>query len=174
MARLPAFLYRISPIGETLAAIGWGTELLEAETERRNRRLSVSTAEEAGLDLWEQDYSLSGGGAADRRRAAILAAMAGGQTLTPERLTALARTLTGADRAELTEVFGQWRAEVSAVFEGRAPEDLTALTAAVERLKPAHLAVTVVPACRLTGAGTVCAGAAGVTLLRLKGRDGTE
>lgn len=152
MNRLPAFLTTITPICETLAAMDRGTALLEQETAKRNDQLSVSTAEEA-LSLWERDYSLADGTGTDTRlrRATILAAMVGGQTLTKERLAALAVTLGGADRGEVEEQFAAWRVVLSALYEGRLPEDTAPLETAVARLKPAHLEVAVEPVCRVEG-----------------------
>ena len=173
MDRLPAFLTRISPIGETLAAMEQGTALLERETAARNDQLSVSTAEE-GLSLWERDYALAEGAGMDtrQRRAAILAAMAGGLTLTKERLETLAVTLAGADRGEAEEDVAHWRVVLSALYEGRLPEDVSALEAAVARLKPAHLEVVVEPACRVgADTGRYLALTGGV-FLKLASREG--
>ena len=50
--RLPEFVKKISPVGETLEAIDAGTALLAEETEKRNRQVGVSTAD-TGLSLWE-------------------------------------------------------------------------------------------------------------------------
>lgn len=173
MGRLPAFLTNISPIGETLEAIGHGTALLEQETAQRNGQLSVSTAEE-GLSLWERDYGLADGTGLQtaKRRAWILAAMAGGQTLTKERLEALAVTLSGADRGEAEEDFPHWRVTLSALYEGRLPEDVSSLEEAAERLKPAHLEVQVVSVCRLEADGGRYSGLSGGVRMKLTSRDG--
>lgn len=85
--RLPEFLTRISPVGETLDAIGAGEETLAALVEAENSRLSVATADAEGLKLWEKDYGLTDGtGEPDAaRRLKIRTAMAGACTLTPRR-----------------------------------------------------------------------------------------
>lgn len=173
MARLPVFLAHISPIREVLAAIGHGTDLLAGETAKRNDQLSVSTAEEA-LGLWEQDYALADGTGTETRlrRAAILAAMAGGQTLTKERLEALAVTLGGADRGEAVEDFANWRVVLTALYEGRLPEDTAPLERAVKRLKPAHLEVTVEPMCRLEAETGRSSALTGGMFFKLVSREG--
>ena len=142
--RLPGFLTRLSPVGETLAAMERGQVLLEQETAKRNSRLSVGTAED-GLALWEKDYSLPDGTGTKTalRRARIRAAMAGGQTLTREWLKALCVSVGGADSAEVEEDFPNWKVSVTALYEGKLPENLTALEKAVRKLKPAHLQVDV-------------------------------
>ena len=144
--RLPEFVKKISPIGETLEAIDAGHALLTEETEKRNRQVSVSTAD-TGLSLWERDYALSDGTGRDEdfRRARIRAAMAGSRTLTVAELEALAVTLAGADRGVVAENFADWRVTLEAVYEGRIPGDMTALEEAVRRQKPAHLEVSVTP-----------------------------
>ena len=148
--RLPEYLTRLSPVGETLAAIGTGEEALAADVAARNAQLAVSTAD-TGLDLWEADYGLpvrAGGDTADRQ-AAVLAAMAGGRTLTPALLKELCVRLGGGDRGEVEEDFPHWAVTALAVCRGRMPENTGALARAVERLKPAHLAVTVLPTAEL-------------------------
>lgn len=174
MARLPAFLYRISPIGETLAAIGHGTDLLEQETAKRNDQLSVQTAEDS-LSLWERDYALADGtgNKVMMRRARILAAMAGSQTLTKARLEALAVTLGGADRGEVEEDFAAWRVVLSALYEGRPPETTAALEEAAVRLRPAHLEVTVVPVCQLAPDTDRYSALTGGIFLQMTSREGT-
>ena len=173
MGRLPDFLTNISPICETLAAMDHGTGLLEQETARRNGQLSVSTAEEA-LGLWEKDYALADGTGNNvmMRRARILAAMAGGQTLTKERLEALAVSVGGADRGEVTEAFADWRVTLTALYEGRLPEDVTALEEAVDRLKPAHLEVLVAPQCRLAAESGRYLAFTGGAFVRVQSREG--
>lgn len=148
--RLPEFVKKISPIGETLEAMDAGTALLAEEAAKRNRQLSVGTAD-SGLPLWEADYSLPGSGDTELRRARVRAAMAGGQTLTVEALKALAVTVGGADRGEVEEDFARYRVTLYALFEERQPEDVSALEEAVERLRPAHLTVEVIPALVLRG-----------------------
>lgn len=144
--RLPEFVKKISPIGETLEAIDAGMEALAEETGKRNRQVVVSTAD-TGLSLWERDYAIPGGTGReeDFRRARIRAAMAGSQTLTVAELEALAGSLAGADRGEVEEDFAHWRVMLEAVYEGRIPGDVTALEEAVRRRQPAHLEVSVVP-----------------------------
>ena len=81
--------------------------------------------------------------------AAVLAAMAGGRTLTPALLRELCVRLGGGDRGEVEEDFPRWAVTALPVCRGRLPEDTGALARAVERLKPAHLAVAVLPAAEL-------------------------
>lgn len=144
--RLPEFVTALSPVGETLAAIQAGETAMETAVAEKNAQVCVPTAEEA-LALWEADYGLPirEGAEAERRRGAILAAMAGGRTLTPALIRELCVTLGGGDDGIVEEDFSQWRATVIAVGQSRVPADLTALEAALSRLKPAHLELTVLP-----------------------------
>lgn len=148
--RLPEFFIKLSPIRETLAATEAGEALLAEETAKRNAQLTVSTAEE-GLSLWEADYALSSGGDMAARRARVRAALAGGQTLTVERLEQLAVTVGGADRGKVEEDFPNGHVTLYALYDGRPPEDVAALKEAVERLKPAHLTVEVAAFMALQG-----------------------
>lgn len=173
MARLPAFLTKISPIGETLAAIEHGEALLRKKTAKRNDQLAVSTATD-GLSLWEADYGLTSGGDMAARRARILTALAGGQTLTPAALAALAVSVGGADGGEVTEKFADWRVTLTARYEGRLPEDISPLEAAVKRLKPAHLEVTVAPVCRVQADTGRYLAATGGVFLHLTGTAGED
>ena len=124
--------------------------MAEAVAEK-NGQVCVETAT-GGLTLWERDYGLPvrEGAAMEDRRAAVRAAMAGGRTLTPAFLKELCVTLGGGDRGEVEEDFAHWSVTALAVGEGRVPADIPALKRAVERLKPAHLSVTVLPTADLT------------------------
>lgn len=148
--RLPEFLTRLSPVGETLEAAEQGRALLEQETEKRNSQLSVSTAEDA-LSLWEADYSLPDGTGkrSAERRARIRTAMASGQTLTRDWLTALCVSVGGADSAEVVEDFPNWRVSVTALYEGSLPGDPADLERALQQMKPAHLQMDLAAECLL-------------------------
>ena len=167
--RLPEFVKKISPIGETLEAMEAGTALLAEEAARRNRQLSVSTAD-SGLSLWEADYSLPGSGDTELRRARVRAAMAGSRTLTVGELKALAVIVGGADSAEVEEDFAGYCVTLYALYEGRTPGDMTALEEAVRRRKPAHLTAEVVPLMALRGTLTRYTALTGKAHLILHGR----
>ena len=144
--RLPEFVTELSPIRETLEALEQGESALAGAAAQKNAQVCVSSADQA-LALWERDYGLPvrEGAAPEDRRAAVLEAMAGGRTLTPAFLEELCVTLGGADRGRVEEDFANWRVTVSAVSRGQVPENTAPLKRTVERLKPAHLEVTVVP-----------------------------
>lgn len=142
--RLPEFVTEISPVRETLEAIGKGEEALAIDVEEAARQFYVPTAGR-GLALWEGDYSLAAGETAEERRAAILTALAGGRTLTPEYLEDLCRTLGGGDWGQANEDFTNWTVTAYSVCRDRLPPGRAALDRAVERLKPAHLAVEAHP-----------------------------
>ena len=152
--RLPESVTKIQPVGAVLKASEAGEALLREAGERVNARLLVGQADAAGLSRWERDYGLAdwSGEESARRRARIYAAMAGGQTLTRERLSALAVAVGGADRGEVTEDFAAYAVELAAIQDGRlpAPEGMAALEDALARQKPAQLAVTATPCAALT------------------------
>ena len=149
--RLPEFLTELSPVRETLAALEQGENAMAEAVAEKNGQVCVETAT-GGLTLWERDYGLPvrEGAAVEDRRAAVRAAMAGGRTLTPAFLKELCVTLGGGDRGEVEEDFAHWSVTALAVGAGRVPADIPALKRAVERLKPAHLSVTVLPTADLT------------------------
>lgn len=152
--RLPESVTKIQPVGAVLKASEAGEALLREAGKRVNARLLVGQADAAGLSRWEREYGLADWSGEDgaRRRARIYAAMAGGQTLTRERLSALAVSVGGAARGEVTEDFGAYAVELAAVCMGRLPEEagMAALEDALARQKPAHLTVTAVPCAALT------------------------
>ncbi len=139
--RLPPFLTEKPLIGAVLDASDAGAALLEADVDRRNDQLSYRTADE-GLRRWERDLSLPSDGDLPTRRARVYAALTGGRTLTVEELEKLALTLSDAQEAVVTEKYSRYQVILSALFDGEAG-DLTALRAAVERRKPAHLDIMV-------------------------------
>ena len=138
--RLPEFLTELSPVRETLAALEQGENAMAEAVAEKNGQVCVETAT-GGLTLWERDYGLP---------VREGAAMAGGRTLTPAFLKELCVTLGGGDRGEVEEDFANWHVTALTVGEGRVPTDIPALKRAVERLKPAHLSVTVLPTADLT------------------------
>jgi len=148
--RLPDYLTRLSPVGETLAAMETEEALLTEDSIRRNAQLSVSTAE-SGLTLWEADYALPSHGTTAERRARILSAMAGEQTLTVEALTALAAGICTPDHLEVEEDFDSYQVMIHLLYHERMPENAAALEALLEECKPAHLQVKAVPALSLRG-----------------------
>ena len=144
--RLPEFLTELSPIRETLEALEQGETAMADAVAEKNKQVSVASADE-GLALWERDYGLPvrEGAPLEERRATVRAAMAGGRTLTPAFLKELCVTLGGAHRGEVEEDFPNWHVTAVAVGRGRFPEDTAPLERAAEKLKPAHLEVTVLP-----------------------------
>ena len=144
--RLPEFVTELSPVRETLEALEQGETAMADAVAEKNAQVCISTSDE-GLPLWEADYGLPvrEGAALEDRRAAVRAAMAGGRTLTPALLRELCVTLGGADRGEVEEDFPNWRVTVEAASRGRIPENTALLERAVERLKPAHMEVAVMP-----------------------------
>ena len=79
------------------------------------------------------------------RRAYILAAMAGNETLTPAQPAALAITVGGADGGAAEEDFAQWQATLYAEGDGRLPPNTDLLQETVSDLRPSHLDITVIP-----------------------------
>lgn len=161
--RLPEFLTRISPVGETLAAVQAGEDALAVLAAAENCRLSVATADGEGLSLWEQDYGLPDGAGRgdDERRLRIRTAMAGACTLTPDYLQQLCVTLGGADRGEVEEDFPNWTVRVCPITDGALPSNASALEACIRRLMPAHLILEVLPCGELSASGTLFAVATG-------------
>lgn len=143
--RLPQFFLDLTPVGETVDAALSETAALETAVAEENAQVVVATATDKGLSLWEADYALPREVSQEGRRARIREALAGGATLTKAALEALCVSVGGFDKGQAVEDFPNWAVELWAVNEGGFPGDLTALDAAVERLKPAHLTVSVIP-----------------------------
>lgn len=169
--RLPEFVTELSPVRETLEALDLGERALAADLEEALRQVHVDTADR-GLDLWEADFSLDRLGTDAARRAAVRAALAGGRTLTPRYLEELCRSIGGADRAQVNEDPPNWTVTAYAAALGRLPPGAEALEAALERLKPAHLAVEVHPAGVFSLEGGWRSGLAGGLCAEARGRSG--
>lgn len=143
--RLPQFFLDLTPVGETVDAALSETAALEAAVAEENAQVVVATATDKGLSLWEAEYALPREASQEGRRARIREALAGGSTLTKAALEALCVSVGGFDKGQAVENFPHWAVELWAVKERALPGDTAALEAAVERLKPAHLTVSVVP-----------------------------
>jgi len=160
----------LSPLRETLEALEQGENAMADAVAERNQQVCVASAD-GGLSLWERDYGLPvrEGASSEDRRAAVRAAMAAGRTLTPAFLAELCVTLGGADRGEVEEDFADWRVLALAVNRGGVPEDTALLERTVERLKPAHLEVAVVPSVEL--GSSLRTGLHGGALVKVPGDD---
>ena len=143
---------QISPIRETIAAIGAGEQELAEKIQAENGRLSVSSADWEGLSLWEADYGLESGAGLDQtvRRAKIRTAMSGACTLTPKYLQDLCVTIGGADFGEVEEHFPEWTVQVRAVTEDRVETDVVMLEECIRILLPAHLVLNLQPCAQLS------------------------
>ena len=124
--RLPEFVTELSPVRETLEALGAGEARLSADLEEAARQVHVDTADR-GLGLFEADFSLADPGEDAARRAAVKAALSGGW-------------------GQVNEDFENWTVTAYAAAFGRLPEGAAALDTALACLKPAHLAVEAHPA----------------------------
>lgn len=145
--RLPEYLSRIFPVGETLGAIAAGEQALEQNITAENGRLSVASADREGLSLWEADYGIEDatGLPLDVRRAKIRTAMAGAATLTPAYLRELCITIGGADDGEVEEDFPRWAVQVRPVTWDRVDTDMDILEESIRKLLPAHLSLDLIP-----------------------------
>ncbi|MCF2618207.1 hypothetical protein JQM68_13590 [Oscillibacter valericigenes] len=147
--KLPEFITELAPIGAVLKAEETGEAILAGEVKKRNARTLVETADSEGLSQWEADYGLPNGTGADDtlRRGRIRGAMTGGQTLTPERLSAMAVNVAGADTGKIREDFDAYFVELAVLKTGKLPEKagMEALRQTLEQKKPAHLEINTVP-----------------------------
>lgn len=150
--RLPEYLSRISPVGETIAAIRAGELALEQNITAENGRLSVAAADRDGLRLWEADYGIedADGLPLDVRRAKIRTAMSGAATLTPAYLRELCLTIGGADDGEVVEAFSRWTVQVRPVTWDRVDADTQILEESIRKLLPAHLSLEMIPCALLS------------------------
>ena len=150
--RLPEYLSRISPVGETLDAIAAGELALEQNITAENGRLSVASADRDGLSLWEADYGIedADGLPLDVRRAKIRTAMSGAATLTHAYLRELCVTIGGADDGEVEEDFPNWAVQVRPVTWDRVDANTEILEESIRKLLPAHLTLELLPCALLT------------------------
>lgn len=150
--RLPEYLGRLSPVGETLDAIAAGEQALEQNIQAENSRLSVASADRDGLSLWEADYALADGTGLplEVRRAKIRTAMSSAATLTPAYVRELCVTIGGADDGEVVEDFPSWAVQVLPVARDRVDTDTALLEESIRALLPAHLSLEVIPCALLS------------------------
>lgn len=150
--RLPEYLSRISPVGETIDAIAAGELALEENITAENGRLSVAAADRDGLRLWEADYGIedADGLPLDVRRAKVRTAMSGAATLTPAYLRELCLTIGGADDGEVVEEFQNWAVQVRPVTWDRVDADTQILEESIRKLLPAHLSLEMIPCALLS------------------------
>lgn len=105
--------------------------------------LFVSTASGTGLALWEDELGIDTAEDAtvDDRRSAILAKLRGQGTCTPEMVRAMAASFSGGE-VEITENAAEYAIEVKFVGTIGIPPNMDDFKAAIEAVKPAHIAYT--------------------------------
>lgn len=104
-------------------------------------QLNVSTAT-WGLTLWEDMYGITPDleSSYGDRRSNIMSRMRQTGTMTPGMMALVAASYSGGE-VEITEHFQQYRFTVKFVSSLGAPPRLEDFKAALEKIKPAHLAV---------------------------------
>lgn len=103
-------------------------------------QLDVNTAT-WGLDLWEEAYGIEKDASKsdEYRRTAILAKMRGAGVTTAAMIKNVAASFSGGE-VEIIEKPGEYKFEVKFVGTMGIPPNMNDLTAAIEQIKPAHLA----------------------------------
>lgn len=137
---LPPFVGKTRGIGEILDTIQPEVDAFEREARQDCLRLSVETADEKGLRLWEQELGLENGSdlGVDARRALVRLALEQMETCTPKRLCAMLERLTGG-KAELREAFDTYTVYMH-LKSTHAPNTLLSQAQTVlRRAAPAHL-----------------------------------
>lgn len=147
--RLPESVTKLEPVGAVLEAALQGEDCLRQGVERHEARWLLARTDAEGLSRWEADFGLPDWTGVDpeRRRSRLLPLLCEVGTLTPRRLEELAVTVGGAEECEVEEHFSAWKAELIAICSGQCmlEEQLRQLRSTVDRLKPAHLELEVVP-----------------------------
>lgn len=137
---LPAFICKDTEICAVLNAIGLELDRLENAARLYCRRTSVSSADEEGLLIWERELGLFARAdlSAERRRAAVLAALDFFTPCTLNKLYALLHRMTEGE-IRITENAAEGTISAELNTEKQVPPDLFGVQTALRRLTPAHL-----------------------------------
>lgn len=139
--------YRTDPrTAALLDALGEQGEAMAALVEELLKQLFPDTAT-WGLSFWEAQLGVTpeDGQSLDERRAAVKAKRAAGGNTTQAAVSALVKSVTGyACKVEVNEDYS-FSIRFLGEKEGFIHPDLAALKAALETVKPAHLAAVIQP-----------------------------
>ena len=103
-------------------------------------QLFVSTATEEGLSIWEKMYGLIPDSIdVDYRRSRIMSKMRGSGTTTAQMIKKVCEAFYGG-KVEIIENFNDYSFDVVFKDSIGTPPNLNDMTAAIEEIKPAHLA----------------------------------
>lgn len=142
---LPDFYGRSKEMGEIQAALEKGFSNIIAAKEEFMANLFAETATKEGLPLWERDYGLEGNGAENPqfRRERVLGKIRSRGTTTKDTILNVARSFSGGE-VEVKEIPEEYRFTITFAGTMGIPGKMEDLTAALEEIKPAHLAYTYV------------------------------
>ena len=140
IGHLPAFWQNTPEVVELLAALDPAAEAAAAAGESFLQQLNVTTAT-WGLDTWEEALGIDkeAGKTLEYRRARIMAKLRGAGTATPQMIENVAASFSGR-KVEIIEHNADAVFEIKFVDVLGIPPDMEDLTAAIEEIKPAHLA----------------------------------
>lgn len=140
--RLPSYYRESRQIAELERAVGASAEALRLAKEDVFAQLWVDTAT-WGLDLWEKALGLKteAGKSLDFRRSRVRSKLRGQGTTTAAMLQNVAESFSNG-AVEIIEHPAESRFEVKFVGTVGVPPNMDDLTAAIDDIKPAHLAYT--------------------------------
>lgn len=139
---LPDYYQRSAETADLQNAIGVETEKARAAANDLLAQLNVDTAT-WGLNLWENAYGLQAqvSESLDIRRRRIKSKMRAIGTTTVEKIRSTAQSFSDSDGiVEVIEHNPEYRFEIRYIETLGLPPDMKELTAAIEEIKPAHLA----------------------------------
>lgn len=139
---LPDFLRGSQVFVSLLDAVGTEFNQYRANIEDVLKQFYVETATETGLALWEQMLGLSSyaGKSLDQRRSRIISKLRGMGTVTVSLIKNVAESYVYGT-VEVTENPAAYSFTVKFVDSRGIPPNLDDVKAAIEEIKPAHLAV---------------------------------
>jgi uncharacterized protein YmfQ (DUF2313 family) len=142
MGLLPEYYQNSSEVAEIQTAFSYWTELLKAAHDEVIAQANIETAT-WGLFLWEKQYGLKADASAsdDARREAIMAKMRGQGPTTKDMIKVVAESFTNGE-VDVTEYSDEYRFEITFIGAYGIPANISSLSEAIDRIKPAHLAYT--------------------------------
>ena len=140
---LPTYERTSQVIISILSPAAAEVDQLRTSIEDALKQFYVETATEWGLNLWEQmlDLKSYAGKPLDQRRSRIISKLRGMGTVTVSLIKNVAESYTYGS-VQVTEHPAQYSFAIKFIDERGIPANLNDLKAAIEEIKPAHLAVT--------------------------------
>lgn len=142
LSYLPPYLCRIREIKALAEVIDGLLVPAEAENDHIMREGLILTAEDVGLEKWEELFRLSSSGSVEKRRAAVLACITGAAPFTMRSMKDILESVCGKDTIRLE--YGEEKYSLDVIVQMSAAGKAAFIRSILKRALPANISFRIV------------------------------